>query len=49
MAFQKTGRRDDFVSLFYMLIYMLNDGNLWVGSRDPCDGKDDIKKVFESI
>ena len=34
MRFGATSRRDDIISLFYMLIYMLNDGSLWV-ANDP--------------
>lgn len=35
MNFFATSRRDDLVSLFYLLIYMLNNQNLWVGKDDP--------------
>ena len=49
MAFLKTSRKDDFISLFYMLIFMLNDRKLWVGDQDPCKGVDGIQKIFGSI
>ena len=35
MNFFATTRRDDLVSLFYLLIFMLNDQCLWVGNNDP--------------
>ena len=49
MNFSATSRRDDLISLFYLLVFMLNNEDLWVG-EDPA--KDDIityKKVFGSI
>ena len=46
MAFMKTSRKDDLVSLFYMLIFMLNDRNLWVGKKDPCTGASGINQIF---
>ena len=46
MDFKKTSRRDDFESLFYMLIYMLNDQNLWVGDTQPLVGSKSISDVF---
>ena len=49
MAFRKTSRRDDFISLFYMLIFMLNDGKLWVGDEDPGKDHTNDNDVFESI
>lgn len=49
MAFVKTSRKDDLISLFYMLIFMLNDGKLWVGDEDPLEGVQGIMNVFESI
>ena len=30
MSFGATSRCDDLISLFYMLIYLLNDNNLWL-------------------
>ena len=35
MDFKKTSRKDDLISLFYLLIYMLNNQSLWVGSNGP--------------
>ena len=35
MNFLKTSRKDDFVSLFYLLIYMLNGCDLWMSSQNP--------------
>ena len=35
MNFLETSRKDDLVSLFYLLIYMLNAQSLWVGDDDP--------------
>ena len=38
MKFLKTSRKDDFISLFYLLIYMLNGGDLWMSSQNPEKG-----------
>lgn len=35
MNFFATSRKDDLVSLFYLLIFMLNNQCLWVGPDDP--------------
>lgn len=35
MNFKKTSRKDDLVSLFYLLIFMLNNQRLWIGCKDP--------------
>ena len=50
MKFGVTSRRDDLISLFYVLIYMLNDCNLWVG-YDPFEGKglDGVTAYFDAI
>lgn len=50
MNFGVTSRRDDLISLFYILIFMLNDCDLWVG-YDPFEGKkmDKVSKYFEAI
>ena len=49
MAFHKTCRKDDFISLFYMLIFMLNNKSLWVGGSDPLKGASKMEEVFKSI
>ena len=49
MAFKKTSRRDDFISLFYMLIFMLNDRKLWVGDDYSSNDHGEINDVYESI
>lgn len=49
MAFLMTSRKDDLVSLFYMLIFMLNDRNLWVGTKDPCSGASGVNQIFQAI
>jgi len=38
MYFLKTSRKDDFISLFYLLIYMLNGRDLWMSSQNPEQG-----------
>lgn len=48
MNFGETSRKDDMVSLFYLLIFMLNDQSLWV-ANDPVKDKHGIEKVFTSI
>ena len=48
MDFYKTGRRDDMISLFYLLVYMLNKNDLFVG-KDPTDGLSNMQEVFHSI
>ena len=37
MSFGATSRKDDIVSLFYLLVYMLNDEDLWVGEIHPAE------------
>ena len=49
MTFKKTSRKDDFISLFYLLIYMLNNQRLWVGGKDPSQNKRNHKEVFKSV
>ena len=51
MDFLKTSRKDDLISLFYFLIYLLNNKNLWVGAKDhnPCQNKDKITENFHPI
>ena len=46
MSFKMTSRKDDLISLFYLLIYMLNNGNLWVGDEDPGESYKNIDKSF---
>lgn len=53
MNFLETSRKDDLVSLFYLLIYMLNDKCLWVGKDDPTKNFDmknqGAKGLFNAI
>lgn len=50
MEFRRTSRRDDLVALFYLLIYSLNDENLWVGKENPMNGGHrNINEAFNSI
>ena len=46
MNFKKTSRKDDFESLFYMLIYLLNGQNLWVGDTNPVKDLTSFPEVF---
>ena len=50
MRFGATSRKDDLISLFYLLVFMLNNDDLWVGEHPA---KDEIftndKKIFKSI
>lgn len=46
MSFSMTSRVDDLISLFYMLIYMLNDNCLWVGSENPFAGKSGLDQFI---
>ena len=48
MNFGATSRKDDLISLFYMLIFLLNDGSLWVGS-DPTTDKQTVEQLFPAI
>ena len=51
MSFGATSRRDDLISLFYLLVYLLNDEFLWVGVH-PAESVKDItndKDVFKSV
>lgn len=49
MAFKQPSRRDDFESLFYILIFMLNDQVLWVGDEHPTEGVEGLNNIFEAI
>ena len=51
MNFLETCRKDDLVSLFYLLIFMLNDQCLWVGKEDPIKnvGKAGVESLFNAI
>lgn len=40
MNFLETSRKDDLISLFYILIYLLNSQSLWVGNDDPTKNVD---------
>ena len=48
MSCKKTSRKDDLISLFYLLIFMLNN-SLWIGSEDPTFGKRGKKDIYKSI
>ena len=51
MSFLQTSRVDDLISLFYMLIHMLNDQKLWIGDQDPFAHVDtsDRDEIFKAI
>ena len=51
MNFLETSRKDDIVSLFYLLIFMLNDQCLWAGKEDPIKnvGKAGVESLFNAI
>lgn len=50
MEFRRTSRKDDLVSLFYLLIFTLNDENLFVGKENPMSGAHaNINVVFNAI
>ena len=50
MTFLKTSRKDDLISLFYMIIFLLNDEYLFVGDQDPLNGlREGDSEVFEAI
>lgn len=50
MEFRKTSRMDDMVSLFYLMIYLLNNDVLWVGEPDLIKHIEcDVKKLFAQI
>ena len=36
MEFKSTGRRDDMISLLYLVIYLLNKGLPWEIAEDDC-------------
>ena len=48
MCSGQTSRRDDLISLFYLLIFMLNGEDLFVGGEDPTCKKNifGVEKVF---
>jgi hypothetical protein len=46
LNFLKTSRRDDMMSMFYLLIYLLHRGNMpGIGISDDCDPSD----IFDEI
>ena len=50
MEFRRTSRKDDLVSLFYLMMYSLNDECLFVGKENPMDGAHaNINEVFNAI
>ena len=51
LNFLATSRRDDLVSLFYLLIFMLNNQCLWVGKEDPLKtvGKEGVISLFNAV
>ena len=49
MEFRATSRKDDIIALFYLMIFSLNENNLFVGKEPPTISGGDVKKIFTGI